>query len=672
MTGHQKNRDKKKLPQAQECWFWAGWEPMRHYRRMGKSGSPFFGKGAWLPEWERRKFSHEMIDEAAKLGATVLVTEFFKGFGRRLEQETWQQLSAFVGYAHERGLKVWGYAQACSLYYETLGNEIEDWESWVARARDGSMQLFSNAYYRAAPCLNSPEYAKYLGDVITDGVRAIGFDGVHLDNAYYKHCWCPRCADLFRKYLGDRGDFEAVAGIPLSKHVQPPPFPAKGGVGLDPLQILWLKFGVEVRLGFFRRLKVRLAKELPNLSVAGNPAFPRGEAAMILQCVDPSREAEAFDFLCCENGNLPRIEEGWIASQAEAHLLAEAGNYRIWVTSWRSSKTGVLPPHPPGGIWACMAEEYSFGGILGNNWALRPAGEGGSFFCEQQPEMAATFCEAAAFFRKLEADLASGPRTTSADVAVLHDPFSASLYGNGEIRLNLALHQYLLRRGIPFHIVFPGRPLPESVRVLVAFHVGAIPDQRLAEIRAFARQPGCQVWMAGHTAQTDEWFIPRNAGDLAALRKSEGFTFSRGFGDTWQEAFEHPVVVQANPESYFGKRNVSLQEADDVVFDEFFRSSAFRPEVRFLRPENVLVHSQKSRDGRLFIHFRDQSGGGGLVDGVQIRFESGFPKIRKASAAAPGFGLEIIPVNVDGDERSVALPPFRYYALAVLEAGPAR
>jgi hypothetical protein len=207
--------------------------------------------------------------------------------------------------------------------------------------------------------------------------------------------------------------------------------------------------------------------------------------------------------------------------------------------------------------------------------------------------------------------------------------------------------------------------------VLLAFHVGAISDHRLAEIQTFARQPGCQVWIAGHTAQTDEWFVPRNTGDLAALRKSEGFTFSRGFGETWQEAFEHPVVVQANPESYFGKRNISLQEADDVVFDEFFRSPAFRPEIRFLRPENVLVHSQTARDGRLLIHFRDQSGGGGLVDGAQIRFESGFPTILTASIAVPGSGIESIPVNVDGDQRSVTLPPFRYYALVVLETGPA-
>jgi hypothetical protein len=667
MSEELKNIRKEREYQSPGCWFWAGWEPMRHYRRMGKSGSPFFGKGAWLPEWERRKFSHEMIDEAVKLGATVLITEFFKGFGRQIEQETWPQLTEFVHYAHERGVKVWGYAQACSLYYETMGAEIEDWESWVARDREGRMQLFSNAYYRAAPCLNSSDYADYLASVITDGVRAIGFDGVHLDNAYYKHCWCARCADLFRKYLGNSVDLNEVAGIPLSKHVQPPPFPQKGGVGLDPLQILWLKFGLDVRSGFFRRLKTYLTNHHPDLVVAGNPAFPRGDAAMLLQCVDPSREAEAFDFLCCENGNQPRIEDGWIASQAEAHLLAEAGNYRIWVTSWKSSATGVLPPRPPGGIWACMAEEYSFGSILGNNWALRPSGDGGSFFCEQEPAMAEAFREARTFFSDLDALVASGSRRTWAEVAVLHDPFSASLFGNGEIRLNLALHQYLLRRGIPFHIVLPGKPLPESARVLVAFHVGALSAERLAEMKEFAQRPGCQVWMAGHTAQTDEWFIPRNTSDLESLRRSPGFAFTRGLGDTWQEAFTHPLVLQSNPESYFGKRDISLRAADDVAFDQFFKTEAYHPVIHFQRPENVLVHSQITSDGRLLIHLRDQSGGCEWVSGAQVVFESGFPAIQEVSIVVPASVGEFLSVNNHGDQRVVNLQPFQHYALVTLK-----
>jgi len=178
----------------------------------------------------------------------------------------------------------------------------------------------------------------------------------------------------------ERGDFEEIVGIPLSRHVQPPPFPSKGATGLDPLQILWLHFGVDVRIGFLKNLKETLQARYPGLLVAGNPAYPRGGTAMISQCVDPSREAEALDFLCCENGNLPRVEGGWIASQAEGHLLAEAGNYRIWVTAWQSVKDNVVPPRAPGGIWASLAEEYSFGGMLGNNWALRPLVMAESFF----------------------------------------------------------------------------------------------------------------------------------------------------------------------------------------------------------------------------------------------------------------------------------------------------
>ena len=102
--------------------------------------------------------------------------------------------------------------------------------------------------------------------------------------------------------------------------------------------------------------------------------------------------------------------------------------------------------------------------------------------------MAEAFCEARTFFHDLDVLVASDSQRTWAEVAVLHDPFSASLFGNGEIRLNLALHQYLLRRGIPFHIVLPGKPLPESARVLVAFHVGALSAERLAEMKVHTSQ----------------------------------------------------------------------------------------------------------------------------------------------------------------------------------------
>lgn len=657
-------RSHKKPEDGLECWFWAGWEPLRHYRRMGKSGSPFFGKGAWLAEWGERKFSDELINMAVKMGATVLITEFFKGFGRKVEVESWPRLKDFVSRCHQRGLKVWGYAQARSLYYETLAAEVEDWESWTAKTHEGKRQIFAKSYYRCAPCLTSPDYADYMAAAITDGVAEIGFDGIHLDNSYYEHCWCSRCADRFRRSLEERSDFEDLVGIPFSRHIQPPPLPPKGGVGLDALQILWLQFGVDVRIDFFSKLRKHLKVKHPGLTVAGNPAFPRSDTAMISRCVTPAREAEAFDFLCCENGNLPRVDDGWISSQTEAHLLAEAGGYKIWVTSWREAEGGVAPPKPPGGIWASLAEEYSFGRMLGNNWAFRPAGDGGRFFAEEEPEMAEAFRDAMTFFQRAESELRPGIRRTHSDVAVLHDPLSASLGGEGEIRLNLALHQYLLREGIPFHIVLPGQPLPEEVRLLVVFHVGALSDRTLADIKTFAAQPDCRVWLAGHSAQNDEWFTPRNRSDLTALRSVPGVQYTTAFGGTWQEAHGHPVAAGSGRDvGYFARKSLSLGGTDTVVFDGFFGGSFFQPAVRFGRPAHVLVHSQRTEDGRRLFHFRDQSGSGERIEGVEIRWIREFLNVAGGQVITPESDPVEIPFFVRGRERIVALPPFRHYAL---------
>lgn len=657
-----------KIDTGPQCWFWAGWEPARHYRRSGKSGSPFFGKGAWLPEWEKRKFSNELIDAALDLGATVLITEFLKGFGRKLEEENWPKLKDFVDRCHDRGLKVWGYAQARSLYFETLANEVENWENWTAKNQDGTRQVFAQNYYRCAPCLTSASYEAYTASTITEGISHIGFDGVHLDNAYYQHCWCPRCAELFRKSLAERGDFEDLLGIPLSKHIQPPPIPLQGGVGLDPLQILWIRFGVDVRLGFFRRIREHLLATHPQLTIAGNPAFPRSDTSFLSRCVDPSRESEAFDFLCCENGNLPRIDQGWISSQAEAHLLAESGGYGIWATAWRETEDGVAPPRGPGGIWAGLAEEYSFGDMLGNNWAFRPSGEGARFYVEDEPEMAAAFRDATNFFRYLDSEIRPGKRRTWAEVAILHDPLSASLSGSSEIRFNQALQQYLLQKGIPFHIVMPGQAVPEMVRVLVAFYLGAISDQTIEQILEFAQQTGRIAWMGGNTAQNDEWFVPRDRRDVERYRSAPGVYFSPAFGDTWQKASRHPIAAAPSESGgYFAKHSIDAGSDDWSVFEEVFSSALFQATVHCDRPSHILVHSQIAEDGRRLFHFRDQSGSGDLVNGVTLRVSSACPDQSTARVICVGKDQKSHCHNLTMQQGSLHLPAFHHYAAAILE-----
>lgn len=442
---------------------------------------------------------------------------------------------------------------------------MPDWASWVAQTFDGRRQTFGKTYFRCAPCLTGSAYADYTASVIADGVAAIGFEGVHLDNSYYEHCWCPRCAEKFRQCLADRGDFEDVVGIPLTPHIQPPPLPLKGTVGLDPLQILWLQFGVNVRIEFFASLRQNLQTQHPALTVAGNPAFPRGDTAMISRCVDPSREAEAF-------------------------------------------------------------------------------------------------------FQQLMAELCLGTRKSFSDIAVYHDPLSATLGGDPEVGLNLALHQYLLSNGIPFQIVLPEQEIPASVRCLLVFHQGALSDGALEKLRHFAQQPNRCVWLAGHSAQNDECFVPRDRRDLGKLRTSPGIFHTAAFGDQWQKAYLHPLATVPVAESgYFAKKSLYLSGEDAHPFDEFIQNLPFQMTVKFSRPSHVLVHSQQTTDGRLLFHFRDQAGSGVDIRDVTIALGADFPTVSSWKVFSPNAAPSNLNLSTIEGSESILLPPFQHYALLVAQ-----
>lgn len=346
-----------------------------------------------------------------------------------------------------------------------------------------------------------------------------------------------------------------------------------------------------------------------------------------------------------------------------------AGSMSDYVWGYVDAVARELYKSHPDRMVSGLAEEYAFGRMLGNNWAFRPAGEGDRFFLEDDPAMTSAFREAAAFFRRLDAELLSGARQTWAEVAVLHDPLSASLCGDAEVRLNLALYKFFFKRGIPFHIVLPDQPVPESVRYLVVFHVGAISDRTLATVKEFATQEGHQVWLAGNTAQNDEWFVPRDKRELAALRSSPGVYFTPEFGETWQRAFLHPIAASASQAAgYVAAQSLELDGADAAVFDAFVGSPDYRPIVQFERPEYVLVHSQRTESGRIVFHSRDQSGSGEVLSGINILLGGGFPAVSGWRIFRPGHAAEALTFSSNSGDRVANLPPFQHYALVVTDA----
>ena len=138
----------------------------------------------WLPQWWDRIHSEELVRTMTGLGVNLAVTHFFKGFGLKHEHAEQQRTAELVRIAHRHGIRVLGYCQSRSLYYETFLDEEPGAEDWIQRDQLGQKITWGSTYFRWAPCVNSREFRTYMKRVIRYGLEEIGLDGLHFDNDY--------------------------------------------------------------------------------------------------------------------------------------------------------------------------------------------------------------------------------------------------------------------------------------------------------------------------------------------------------------------------------------------------------------------------------------------------------------------------------------------------------
>jgi hypothetical protein len=624
------------------CWAWAGWEPDRHYRRIGRSGTSYFGRGAWLDEWRNRLEHPDTLRPLADAGVTALVTWCYKGFGLEIESQQWPRLRKFIQTAHDLNLQVYGYTQGASLYMETLLAEQPAAAQWAARKFTGETATWGGQYYRVIPCLGNPDYLAYMERVIEQALQ-LGLDGIHMDNSYYLHCWCRRCQSDFRNWLNDFPDLDQRAGLPTADHVSAPPLPREQEVFSDPLQQLWMEFGVQRRLAALKRFRDRIKQTRPDALYIGNPAFPRRPGFKAQLSFDPSREGQVFDVLFAENGNLPGMAAGQYVSQALAYSYAQAGGYRVLSSAWQKGPFGHSPAATPAQLWTQLAEEFSYDAAwLGNNWALRAAGDRDRLLMDDNPLFPA-FTQAMRFFRSLEQSLPLDRRTPWSELAVLLAPDTLTLAAATDAAPFAALLQELLAQHLPFQFLYPGQPLPPQTRALLVWQQSCLSDAALKQISDFAQQPGRCALIAGDSGRLDESAIPRNASQ-------------------WRAWLDHPRMHHAplNP----ADAPTITQSHQHLGRDDIRPSSAARqtlwalmahwqPTLRIDAPSRVLIHAEQA-DDRRFIHLRDQSASNEPVTGCRIHLPPAASKIRFHHPAHPH------PTPLSPDQP---LPPFTHYAL---------
>lgn len=365
---------------------WSYWnhEPADHLRRMSYCRATIFSIGDCLPQWYGRLHGEELVSHAAELGVNTVYCHYFKGFGLVHERAEMERTRQFAEIAHRHGMKVLGYCQLDSLYYEAMLAEIPDLKSWTARTIDGGICTYGH-YYRWSPCIESREFRDYIKKVVKHGLEVVGLDGFHFDNSYAKDCHCDRCQEAFREYLAATvPDPRTACGLADFRHVRIPPRLAQTEIGQewhDAMQIWRQKFRHD-RLARFHKEIFDYVKSLgKDKIVLHNPAYGRYDFE--LRGVDVAVEPDSCDVMMAENRRFIHAEkDGGIVSQVVTYKLGRRFGFKVFDSTWDTvTEVDWIEPHvgiprERAKLDRFYAQGMIYGDICGCPWLVRSVKKG--------------------------------------------------------------------------------------------------------------------------------------------------------------------------------------------------------------------------------------------------------------------------------------------------------
>ncbi|MGI6082466.1 MAG: beta-galactosidase [Limnochordia bacterium] len=627
-------------------WAWWGWEPLDHYRRLSGNAGAVDGRAPWLSEWYDRLHSKELVELMSDIGINLAVTHFFKGFGLRHEHDEQQRTKALVGLAHEHGIRVLGYCQSRSLYYESLLNEEPGAVDWVQRDQLGQPRTWGGAYYRWAPCIMNHDFRSYMKRVIRVGLEEIGLDGIHFDNCYAQPCYCDNCEKAFRDWLSERYPSPRERfGLASFDAVRQPPERRSPSSIVDPLIQAWVRFRCESLAGYLDDLSSYARSLRPDVIILGNPAYPRNpHAAHDISVWAPS-VGKPLDLLFAENGQFPGMDEEVLISQVRAYKHAAAIGYGVVSTTWQRGRENRLGlPETAASIQLQIAEAAANGGVPGTNWALRPMGEGDRMRIDN-PDWRQALKDYLGFVQANETRLQGARRVK--DVAVLYSFASEAYDTRRATGIRLATEEALLRGGLSWEALFTD-DLSEldAFSVLVLAGQSHLSESECAAIRAFAEQ-GKKLVMIGENGYRDESGLER-AGDP--------------FGDLPAgSVIRLPAQVAEAEIALDYTARIPLPRDWRLIVDAVAGAASGGLTVRLFGSTQVTVSAFELPSGDLAVHLVNYRA---PRKAETLRLQVG--RGSRAHFLTPEGFEATLQVKADGDERFIDVPAFAVYALITL------
>lgn len=488
-------------------WTFGNHEPISMYRRAGnRVTGGMEGSALWLEDWHHWYDSDSCPRLMEELGLNILHSRFYKGMGWDFESRDFPNVKKFVDNCHKHGITVLAYVQFSTLYYETMLSEIPDLADWAAQDENGKKLTWNSVYYRWIPCANSPEFEQYLKEMVKIALTEGNFDGIMFDNCHIPACYCPRCAGLFREYLGREPDPVRHFGISSIDHVLPPVPTKEFGELQDPISREWLKFRCERATNLYRRLYAYAKSCKSTAIVSGNIQNIRRGNMAGKAALDMNGLKECFDIFVSQSGNAPGFRDGIIINRVREMKLAQALNTPILALcddDAGSSESAYL---------LTLMEDAVFGGFPTDRTIMKPDRKMVS------PDLVAFRKPLLQRFNKTVRDgreSFSGQEYSPVRILYSHE---SVMFSEQAYKAILGAEEILLRNHVPYGLlpVKAGTPLniPGDCELLIACDQRCLDDFTIQTLIDYAAKGG-KIIATGKTGEYDENYRQRRQNQLS-------------------------------------------------------------------------------------------------------------------------------------------------------------
>ena len=494
---------------------WPSHEPLQFMRRRGGMRHDYeiyyenYHKSENVKRW-RKLFGP----------GGLLRLHFFKGMGLKIEREEIDRTIEVARLMHAEGLRVSVYVGG-TMHTDCFYKEMPEARAWACVAADGSpITYMGYQLWRHFPCINNPDYRRYIHKVLDVALDEVKADEIFFDNqilrAEPRSCRCKVCRDLFPKFLYkkypearlriDRYGMDDLAAVPPPQWSEAWPPGALRDIR-DPGIQDWTDFRCETVYDFFKDMREYITRKKPAASVGMNIKGIHSHNLCFNNGIDHGRWLET-GFNCCDAGLYASIGP-------HKNILCEFRALKITHTTGlsQSSQSDVLDNI----LCLVMTKQLEVPGF-----GRRPSMKGTRMFGPL-----------GRFLRTHEDDL-FGTRPIITDVAVLRS-FPSMAYNC----LNwcdgpLVAEQGLWEARIPFGIIFDQNMHDLArYRVLLLVNQESLSDANLEHIRRFVQEGGGLV-ATEDTGAYDEFRRPRVKNALAEIfgletsRKASRTTFGKG------------------------------------------------------------------------------------------------------------------------------------------------